>query len=168
MNIPVNPVSPQGFLLDWLLLGPFNSEWKGERLREGAPASALDRDFLAPLGGEAEAVLSPETVVPYVTEAGLSRTARAQRIGPAFEDPARPDFNHLLDGRHILEQDHDQATAYAFCYLESPRAQRCYAYLGADGSPRVWLNGQVVYEARARIGVGVIGKRRPEQATAGS
>ena len=146
MSIRVNPIS--GFLTDWVLLGPFVPPVPNKGLDDRTNPPGLDRDYLVALGGEGAAVIGPDTTVRYDAAPGKSRIARAQRIGPALDDPQRPDFAHILDGRHILEQDYDQSTAYAFCRVESPTARRMYASMGADGAVRVRVNGAVVYEAR--------------------
>ena len=145
MDIPANAAAPGGFITDWVLLGPFVSTGASP---DAVPRPGLDRDFLEPLGGEARAVLTPRTTVAYQAPDGGRRVARARRVGPAFDSEDRPDFAHVLDGRQVLEQDYDQAVGYAFCHLLSDRDQTVYAYLGSDGSTKVFLNGRLAHEAR--------------------
>ncbi|MGC9347370.1 MAG: hypothetical protein ACP5JG_04450 [Anaerolineae bacterium] len=144
-SAPVNAIAPGGPIVDWVLLGPFESSLLTERLPDGVSRSGFHRDFLTPLGGEAKAALQPTTTITYAPAPGKLRTISAQRIGPDYEPTDVPDLRHILYHTHVLERDYDQAVAYAFCYLESQRDQVVYAYLGSDGSPKVWLNGDLVH-----------------------
>jgi hypothetical protein len=98
------------------------------------------------LGGEAEAVIAPDTTITYEAAPGKLRTVSAQRVGPDDEPLDVPDLAHILYDTHILERDYDGAVGYAFCYLYAEREQAYYAYLGSDGSPKVWLNGELVHQ----------------------
>lgn len=142
---PVNDVTPQGALLDWVLLGPFETRQLARPLPDGVTRSGYHRDFLEALGGEAKAVLSPETIIRYRTEAGGERVVRARRVGPAFESRESPVLRHIREDRHIIEQDFDQAVAYAFCHVRSERDQEVFAYFCSNGSPKIYVNGELVH-----------------------
>jgi len=161
MDVPVNRAGGE-FLTEWVLLGPFVGP-RGANLHvdwdSPDDTGGLDRDFLAPLGGEAAAVIHPGSTVTYSPRGGATRTAAARRIGPRLDAGLPPDFRHILDGRHVLEQDFDQATGYAFCLLHSGREQSAVACLGSDGATRVLVNGQVAHEVRRQR------KTRPFQDT---
>jgi hypothetical protein len=145
---PVNRLTPAGFITDWVLIGPFRGSEPPNDSESGRTTDAFDRDFLAGSGGEAGVAWGAGEVVRYDMRPGAGRAVRSQRVGPARDDPRRPDFAHILDGRHVVEQDYDQAVGYAFCWLESERDQTVYAYLGADGAVKVFLNGAPIYESR--------------------
>ena len=94
-GIPINPVTSKGYVVDWVFLGPFHSEELAERQPDGVSRSGFHRDFLEGVGGEPQAVIPPGLTVTYTAKVGKERTVRAQGIGPAFDDPRRPDFNHI-------------------------------------------------------------------------
>jgi hypothetical protein len=142
---PVSDIA-NGFVTDWVLLGPFATNQIEEALPAGTPRARFHRDFLTALGGESRAVLKAGQAVGYVNRAGGRREARAQRINPALDNPDCLDFRHILNDRHFLERDYDQAVAYAFCYLRSAQDQKVFAYLSSDGSPKVWVNGELVFQ----------------------
>lgn len=142
---PVNEVTPKGALLDWVLLGPFETRPLARPLSDGVTRSGYHRDFLEALGGEAKAVLSPDTIIRYRTEAGGERVVRARRVGPVFESRESPVLRHIREDRHIIEQDFDQAVAYAFCQVRSDRDQEVFAYFSSNGSPKIYVNGELVH-----------------------
>lgn len=136
-----------GPITTWVLLGPFQSDPLADPgSADGVSRSGFHRDFLEAVGGEAEAVLTPETTITYEAVPGKPRTVVAQRVGPAYEPKQAPDLTHILYETHVLERDYDQAVGYGFCYLYAEQEQTFYAYLGSDGSPKVWLNGALVHQ----------------------
>ena len=111
------------FLRDWLVLGPF-------------PASDIERDFLAGVGGESAA--EPRAGDAVTSDAG--DTLRWRR----YQTPASiVDFDHVFGRR-------DPAAAYAFCTLVSETEQPARFLLGSRGDVAVWLNGRQVYDRRVR------------------
>ena len=143
---PVNELRPDGLVVDWITLGPFPTRPLERRLPDGVNRSGYHTDFLKELGGEANAVPRPDTAVTITTPEGHKRIVKAQRVGPAFESMKLPLFNHILEERHIIEEDYNQAVGYGFCYLKSMRDQKVYGYFGFNDSPKVWLNGKLIHQ----------------------
>jgi hypothetical protein len=143
---PINQVSAKGALLDWILLGPFETRPLEAPAPGGVTRSGFHRDFLEPLGGESAAVLHSGSTVTYKTALGRKRLVRAQSIGPSHESRESPVLRHIMQDRHIIEEDYNQAVAYAYCQVHSNRAQRVCAYFASNGSPKIWLNGKLVHQ----------------------
>ncbi|MBN8215737.1 MAG: beta-lactamase family protein [Spirochaetes bacterium] len=134
--VPVNEVSNR-VLRSWVLLGQFpNAAVTQGRGEDGATRQGLGQDFLASLGGEANAVLTEQTTVPYTDAQGKSALARAVRWEA---EGALVDFIKALKGE-------DARVAYAYCHLHSPRAQKVGVRFGSDDSAKVWINGRLVHK----------------------
>jgi hypothetical protein len=54
-------------------------------------------------------------------------------------------LRHIREDRHIIEQDFDQAVAYAFSHVRSDRDQEVFAYFCSNGSPKIYVNGELVH-----------------------
>ena len=104
---------------EWLVIGPF------------FPRDP-DTDFLAGVGGEAN--VDPREGDTFTTEDG--RTLTWGRYN------SRGDMIQIDDaiGRHV------EATAYAFCILQSERTSRIPFGMGHDNDVKVWVNGGQVYQ----------------------
>jgi len=145
-RVPVFDVDKGGMVLDWILMGPFPSDELTTRDESGANRSGFNEDFLTGLGGENKAILYDGVETTIQKKNGETRTVRAKRIGPEFENPNRPDFNKIINNNtRILDRDYDQDVAYAFCYLYSEETQKIYAHMSVDGSHKVWLNDTLVF-----------------------
>ncbi len=142
---PVFDLEQQGFILDWVLMGPFPSEEISTPEEFGAVRSGYNKDFLTGLGGERQAVLYDGVETTITKKNGEKRTVKAKLMGPDLEDPDRPDFKRVINDMHIHDRDYDEAVAYAFCYLYADRPQKLFAHMAVDGSPKVWLNDSLVY-----------------------
>jgi hypothetical protein len=142
---PIFNVNQQGYILDWVLIGPFPSYELKNQKQNGATRSGYNRDFLKGLGEEKHAILYDGLVTTIEKKNGEKRTVKAKLVGPALEDPDRPDFKRIINNKHILDRDYDEAVAYAFCYLYSDKPQKLFAHMAVDGSPKVWLNDSLVY-----------------------
>ena len=116
-SAPVHHVDGS-FVKEWLVLGPF-------------PSADLGTDFLAEVGGEAE--VAPREGDRVVTEAGDSLVWRRYAT--------RQDFVDLQEALG----DHDNATAYAYCELQSAVAGEAgidLQLLNDDDAEALWLNGE--------------------------
>ncbi|MBU6401380.1 MAG: hypothetical protein KGS61_13775, partial [Verrucomicrobia bacterium] len=99
---------------DWLLVGPFFPD-------------ALDRDFLAAVGGESK-------VSPREGDAVVAAGEQlAWKLCHSRSDVI--DLNAWLGPR-------ERATAYAFCLIESDHPTVGTLKLGSDDGASVFLNGQ--------------------------
>ncbi len=107
------------------VLGPFPNRLAPNA--KGRPG--LDTDYLAEIGGEAEARLEPS---PTVTLDG-----RAWSVREAALDPAS-----ILNFTKLFGGDTDGMTAYAFAEWAVDRPQKALAVFGSDDAAVVWLNGR--------------------------
>jgi len=145
-RVPVCDVDKGGMVLDWVLMGPFPSDELTTREEYGANRSGFNEDFLTGLGGENKAILSDGIETTITKKNGETRSVKARRIGPEFENPDKPDFKRLINNNtHIMDRYYDEDVAYAFCYLYSEKPQKIYAHMKADGSPKVWLNDSLAF-----------------------
>ena len=116
-EVPCHSIDGE-YIKEWLLLGPLFPD-------------DLETDFLADVGGEAN-------------------------VGPREGDTVT-----AADGRNLVWKwyksergvidllnavgDHEHATAYAFCVLESETAGDAEVLLGSDDGVAVWINGERVH-----------------------
>ncbi len=150
--VPVNKVSAQGFIRDWMVVGgfpnvdvlaaaPAEQPAPGAiRFRRAAPertsSSGYVTDLLAPVGGESAGTFSPGVSVPYTDAEGTPATAYPTMLSatPAgFVDLAAA-FNGA-----------EHTVAYATCKVQADEDMRVNAYFGSDDSAKVWVNGNLVH-----------------------
>jgi hypothetical protein len=79
-DVPAHPLSEGGAIPKWLAIGPFpnsppESPQPGANYRIG-----FHHDYLAPIGGEEKAILTPETQVAYLREDGVERPLVPTRL----------------------------------------------------------------------------------------
>ncbi|MGH7451046.1 MAG: ATP-binding protein, partial [bacterium] len=116
------------FITEWLLLGPFKP-------------NALDRDFLASVGGEAN--IHPKEGNVVIT--GQSDTLRWKR----YRSPGSIiHFDHAVGPYEFV-------TVYAFCVLYSESQRKAQFLAGSNDEIAVWINGQQVYRHSVVRGVNV-------------
>jgi outer membrane protein assembly factor BamB len=121
---PVHTVTGAGFVTNWLILGPF-------------PSQSLGTDFLAGIGGEAAAQLTPGMKLQYKLPTGEAADART---GPATAN-AGASVVRLQDPT----TDGKTNSAYAFCWLRSDKARMLRGIYGSGGGgQRIWINGKLV------------------------
>ncbi len=126
----------------WTVLGPFPNapvEPDGPAEPTLGPGklarSGYTIDYIAPLGGEADAVITPQTKVSFQDKSGATRAVSA-RVHEA-EVSGRVDLKALYpEGRGV---------AYAFCYVRSPVEQTGRFLLGANDCSKVWVNGKLAH-----------------------
>ncbi len=126
---PVHELGDGAYIRQWLVVGPFPNP------AEGSTRAGYDTDYLTELGGESQAVLTPETVVTYLDEDGVSREAAAGLIEAGGDAVVNVDkhFNGV-----------DYKVAYAFAYIHCDRDQNAHCFLGSDDWAKVWINGEQV------------------------
>jgi CubicO group peptidase (beta-lactamase class C family) len=115
----------------WIALGPFPNP-ESSNAKSDCPRSGYAEDFLAPLGGEASAVLSLESVRSFPESAGLK--ASVVKASGGMLD-FRPEFK---------ETEYKAAYAYGSLTLDEPR--ELFFEFGSDDSAKVWINGVLVHE----------------------
>ena len=151
--VPVDKVTAEGFIRDWLVVGGFPNEdvlAPGQeaaqpapgapRFRRAAPertsSSGYETDLLAPVGGESAGTFAPDEPVPYKTADGESATAQPFDMSAAS--------NGFVDlGAAFDNAQH--TVAYATCKVQADKDMRVNAYFGSDDSAKVWVNGKLVH-----------------------
>jgi hypothetical protein len=131
-NTPIYSNEPTGqYFRNWLLCGPFPSLVGGDTNANAIRRSGMYTDFLKSHGGEA----APNVAVGQVesSEGGSCTWVRY----------ASPD--DTVDLAAAISPAANVA-AYAYCEIESAKAQPCVLALGTNDGVRVWLNGENVWE----------------------
>ena len=124
---------PGVFLRDWLLLGPFFSPSNGGtgwRLHDRP--DGLDRDFLAPVGGEAAADPRAGDTVPNQSGAPLTWT-RHRSVAD------------LVDLAAVFGPNNANVVAYAYTIVEAPEPMLALLGVGSDDGVAIWLGGERVH-----------------------
>lgn len=134
-DAPVHQLSSDGFVRDWLILGAFPNP----RDKISAPEWGYHMDYLKSLGGEEKALLGPATQVFFRTTGDAKQTARTRRAQTASSGVFHFD---TIYGKT------DYELAYAFCYIQSDKEQKVTAYFGSNDEAKVWVNGELVHEAK--------------------
>lgn len=130
---PVNAYSAKDpFVREWILLGPFPTQTLDKPTAEGVTRSGYDTDFLKKLGGEAEAVLDQESRADSLVAPNGMATALRARTNVAQEN------------RHLAHEPFDLHVGYGFAYVDSDAEREVVMVFRSDGSPKVWLNGELV------------------------
>jgi signal transduction histidine kinase/ligand-binding sensor domain-containing protein/CheY-like chemotaxis protein len=111
-----------GYIKEWLLLGPFSPD-------------DLEIDFLADMGGEANMNPGEGNAVAISMAEGKTRILEWKLC------KSRTDVVDLIDAFGYQED----ATAYAFCVLQSEAAIDAAFSLRNDNGIAVWVNGKSVY-----------------------
>jgi len=114
---PSNSVNGE-YIKGWLVLGPFFPD-------------DLGKDFLADVGGEAN--INPKAGDTVMTADGKTLTWKRYQ--------SNVDIINLLDA----VGNHEHATAYAFCVLQSETAGNAEISLGSDDGVVVWMDGKRVH-----------------------
>jgi len=94
-------------------------------------------DYLAPIGGQAKAVLTPGATVAYKDLHGDKQVATARAVRANKDGVVASAWRRETLGRRI---------GYAFCYLRSDTDQQVRCHFGSDDEARVWINGKLVCE----------------------
>ena len=135
---PVHTLGGDAFVRDWLIAGPFPNPEVEKPLPDGSHYLGYSKDYLAPLGGESQAVLSAGIGVDYKSESGAQRTAKVVRAKAGESGVVNLDK---------LFRNMDYKAVYAFCYLRSDREQTVQCYFGSNDDAKVWVNGKLIHEA---------------------
>ncbi|MHC4561396.1 MAG: hypothetical protein ACYS8X_01335 [Planctomycetota bacterium] len=135
------PLASPGYIRDWLICGPFESELLPgeEQLRAG-----YDIDYLEPLGGEAAVAPADGMAVGRDGWPAQWRQTTFSRDSIMFAE--------LFDQGNQDDQDGDEAedevrnnVFYAHTTFESPEARDGYLAMGVAGSLKVYFNGHLVH-----------------------
>jgi len=135
VDAPVHLLSSDGFIRDWLILGAFPNA----KDKISTPDWGYHRDCLESLGGEEGGIVTPNTRVSFRSATGQSGSATTRHAQTAASGIFHFD---AIYGRTNYE------LAYAFCYIQSDKAQQVTAYFGSNDEAKVWVNGTLVHEAK--------------------
>jgi len=131
VEAPIHILSSDGFVRDWLILGPFPNP----RDKLSSPDGGYQTDYLQSVGGEEKAELRTDTQIPFKDERGNSQIARTYRAQAASSGVFHFD---------TIFKRADYKVAYAFCYVRSDKEQTVTGYLGSNDDAKVWVNGKLV------------------------
>lgn len=136
----VNVFKDDQTVASWLILGPFPDELLvGADQPSRLQRAGLDIDFLMEYGGEADAIIRPETVVNYTDIEGLVWSASTNAVD------AVPYMGVNLEALFRPLGKTDWLVAYAFCWVDSDKAREVQALFGSDDRAVVWINGEQVH-----------------------
>ncbi len=150
-DAPTHTLSDDGFVRQWLVLGPFPNPELIEPLADGVTREGFVIDYLTALGGEAAAIIERNTSVPFTTPDGQEQAAGAVAA------EARPDgyvnLTHVLADNLTMSQQGGSGSlapwgpsiAYAFAYIDSPIEQDVHFHFGSDDAAKVWVNGELAH-----------------------
>jgi CubicO group peptidase (beta-lactamase class C family) len=113
----------------WTVAGPFAQEIEGRPA--GVLRHGLDRDYLAPLGGEAALREAPA--------AALLAPLGVEAVHTVATPPGG-----VLDLRALLSEA-DFRVAYAWAVIESAAEQEVEFRFGSDDGAKVWVEGREVW-----------------------
>jgi len=145
---PLNELNTDGTLRHWnVIVLALGSEAVRNKPEEYFRAG-FDKDYLAPLGGQARAELSAGTSVEYVDEAGSKAVAEV-------EPKSANSLGWLVSGWDSSK--YGRRVVYAFCQINADKAQKAYCRFGSGDEANIWINGKLVHEtyvARAYCAAG--------------
>ena len=156
---PVHRFGEGGKIREWLVLGPFPNAASAEPLADGSKRVGYGTDYLRDRGGEEGAILTPESTVSFLDDAGALRRAETKSL--------EADARGFVDLRKHFEVG-DLKAAYAFAFVRCGRKTKAHAFFGSGDWAKIWVNGEEVYakwegegrECRARDDHFLLGLRR--------
>jgi len=136
IEIGLNAAEPDpGYLRKWTVIGPFPNP-AIPAYSPGQPSRAgFDTDYLASIGGEANAAITPATTVTYWDAQGQAQTVKGRTLEANAQGTV--DFKETFpEGKQV---------AYAFGLVHSKRMQKGHFEMGANDCPKVWVNGKLAF-----------------------
>ena len=115
------------YMTEWLILGPI-------------PGINLEEDYLASVNGESK--IEPKVGDSFKTKDEIKLTWKRHQSAHRLVDllPILGSYQHPDD------YPFDDSTAYAFAYIDSPKADDDIQFMiGKDDGAAVWINGKNVY-----------------------
>lgn len=120
----------------WTIIGPFpNPAIRTTSSDNAATRAGYDTDYLAAVGGEANATLRQGDTVEFADESGATQKVAAR--GTSTNDAHRLDFARRFNT--------NGKTAYAYCEVEAKEAGEVEALFASSDSAKVWVNGQLIH-----------------------
>lgn len=145
-SVPVHHLAGSEMVRSWVVLGPFPNPMLAEPMADGVLHAGFHTDYLAEVGGETAAVITPDTELASAVAPDASGVVRAQVVS--------------ANGRGIVNLDNlfgkpDNVTAYAFAYIQSDKTQTAGFSFGSDDGAKVWVNGELVNEVYIGRGINI-------------
>lgn len=131
------------FISEWTVIGPFPNEPLETPLPDGVTRAGHHVDFLASLGGEAQAQVTPGIVVTWPDGVGDTDKRHARKV--ILNPENKVDFMDLY-GKNFT-------VAYAFTYVYSSSEQEAYFDAGMNDGGKIFVNGALAYERFTPHGV---------------
>lgn len=132
IDAPIHILSSDGFVHNWLILGPFPNPKDKLSSRD----SGYQTDYLQSLGGEARALLTTGTQIRFEGESGKDQMTGVSRARAASSGVFHFD---------TLFEKADYKLAYAFCYIRSDKDQMVTGYFGSNDDAKIWVNRELVH-----------------------
>lgn len=132
----------EGFIRDWLVLGPFPNPPVEGSVAGGKPTyRGFSEDYLKPIGGETAIEPNPEKQsIRFYDESlrGKDVAEGQECMWSAFTSSGPVDFLNLFGG--------DYKVAYAACYIDMDEDMDAVLAVGSDDGCKVYLNHKLVHE----------------------
>ena len=141
---PINNLNRNGYLRDWIIVGPFPNPLTEEPQPDGSSQLGFYKDYLHSIGGEGKAVLDTAIAIEFLDEQNTAHSVRPKLI--------KAGENGLIDFEKLLARI-DYQVAYAFCYLYSETDQTAAFLFGSDDGAKVWINRERVHFIDAARGL---------------
>lgn len=140
---------PSMFVRKWILLGPFPNPKApneievmkdGKKVKERIMPNHImtrpnyDKEFLEDLGGEANAILTEDTVVNFIMNNGTPATVDAE--------VAEAEPSGVLSFKRFYNMN--GPLVYAFCYIKSDKDQVATIDYGTNDCGKLWINHELV------------------------
>ena len=133
VEAPIHILSSDGFVRDWLILGPFPNP----KDKLSSPDGGYQTDYLQSLGGEEKAVLTTNAQTLFKDEKENSQIVRTTRAQSASSGVFHFD---------TVFKRADYKIAYAFCYIRSDKEQTVTGYFGSNDDAKIWVNRELVHQ----------------------
>ena len=135
-DIPICVPDDEGFINEWIVVGPFPSPQVEKELPDGSYHLGFYKDYLKSIGGEEKSIIQDGTVIKYKDENGRCVSVKAKKVVASKSGIVDLDamFGHP-----------DNVMAYASCYIRSKEDQDVWFLLGSDDGVKVWVNGKLVH-----------------------
>jgi len=133
IDAPIHILSSDGFIRNWLILGPFPNPKDKLSSRD----SGYQTDYLENLGGEQSVLLTTRSQIRYEDESGKGQIAGVSRARAASSGVFHFD---------TLFKNADYKLAYAFCYIHSDIDQTVTCYFGSNDDAKIWINRELVHQ----------------------
>ena len=128
-----------GYIRDWLIMGPFPDPGGRTSFSEKLPVpqeKGWNTDYLKSAGGENK--------IEPVEKMAVEFNGKIRKWQPYRSPSPLIDFLTIFSEDHILQKDH--ILAYAATYIKSDKARDILIKMGSDDGYNLWLNHKLISE----------------------